>query len=279
MDRLSAIFKGAGKVTDNQIEVIASTTGNIDRSGDVLAPGAFKSPVLRDFVENGAILVGHEWDDLPIGMPVSASVSNDQIISIAQFHNTDKGQEARTVAMERMEAGKSVSVSVGFMPDYDSVEWYESGKKMLESCEEKGMDMTKFDVNSIRKWAGSCRLIRSVSELFEWSIVLVGMNPRAKTISVKSGESLGISLEEHLSLSLAGMKRTLEVAELRSLEDRKLSDERLQVVKDIRAIADSVLAFTTKSDVDPDELERRRLKVAEVEKQLQKWQALNYSKS
>jgi hypothetical protein len=271
MDAVQALFKAAGSITDNMIEVVASTVGNMDRSGDVIAPGAFKSAVLRDFVGNGAILAAHEWDDEPIGMPLSATVEGDKIISRAQFHTTEKGQTYRTIAKERMQAGKSVSVSVGFMPDYDSCHWFESGKALLQFAEEAGYDMPLFDSKAISK-VGSCRLIRSVSELFEWSIVLVGMNPKAKAREIKDFSDASMSLEQHLELSLAGVQRALDVAQLRRQDGRNLPEPRLVKIKNIRDLADQVL--TSINGNDEMELARREQLKARVDATLKALGAL-----
>jgi len=256
MDALRKEFKAAGTMQDNSIQAIASTTGNMDRSGDVIAPGAFKSSVLRDFVENGALLLGHDWDDLPCGYIESAKVSGDQLISSAIFHSDPESQRARIIAGERMGAGKSVSVSVGFMPDYDSVAYYDSGAGLLKAAEEMGMDLNQFDVKGIKAYKYGCRMIRSVVELFEWSIVLVSMNPRAKAIAVKDlsgGSAHGLTLENELEISLAGMQRVLDVAGLRQGEGRKLSESRLHIVRQINAISGDVLASHAQPEAKDDD--------------------------
>lgn len=278
MELMNAIFKAVGTVAENAIEAVASTTGNMDRGGDVIAPGAFKSAVLREFVSSGALLVGHEWDDLPVGYIESAKISGDQLISRAVFHSTPSAQEARTVAIERATAGKSVSVSVGFLPDYDSVEYHDSGAAMLKSCEEKGMDLEQFDTRGIKAWKYGCRLIRSVSELFEWSIVLVGMNPRAKAVSVKDftgSAAHGLALETHLEVSLAGIQRAIDVAALRSESGRSLSAARLRIVEDINRLSGELLASKTKAEkADNDaakaEQQRRAELLRNVEATLEK---------
>jgi hypothetical protein len=269
MDRMSARFKASGSITDNQIEAVASTTGNMDRTGDVIAPGAFKSSVLRDFVQNGALLAFHEWDDEPIGMPVSAAMRGNELVSVGQFHTTQKGQDFRKIAMERIEAGLSVSVSVGFMPDYDSMSFYPSGKALMDACEEMGMDTAAFDTKSITAWKSGCRLIRSVTELFEWSIVLVGANPKAKTRTVKdfTGESAhGLTLEQELEISLAGIERALDVAELRSEDGRRLNDSRLRIIRDINELSGKILSLS--APVDDAEIQRRAAVMDRVAKAL-----------
>jgi hypothetical protein len=206
MDKLTKAFKGDANLEDNRLRVVASTTGNIDRSGDVILPGAFKSAVLRDFETHGWIDIGHAWDGLPVAMPVSAKMSGDQLISEAEFHGTERGQEARQVVKERMDAGKSVSVSIGFMPDYSSARTFDSGAELLRWAEKDGLDVSAFDSPAIKGWKGATRAIAKVAELYEWSIVTVGMNPKAKAIAVKTfsldDADSGCPLSEHLQLAL-----------------------------------------------------------------------------
>jgi phage head maturation protease len=245
MEKQTAIFHALGAIKENQIEVTASTTGTMLRIGCVFAPGAFGKAALSGFVNDGAILVGHDWDDLPIGMPVSAKIENNELVSIAQFHTTEDGQDARTIAKERMDAGKTVSVSIGFMPDYSTLAYFNSGADMLKALEEAGEDLTQYDVKAIKAWKYSCSLIRTVAELYEWSIVLVGANQRAKARRVQSfngDPAHGLDLETHLEFSLAGIQRAFDVAKLREQNGRRLSKDREAVIRQIHDVAASLLA-------------------------------------
>ena len=225
MKKLSKLFKSnSAKIAENQIAAIASTTGNIDRGGDVLMPGCFKNAVLRDFLANGWVDCGHEWGE-PIAMPVSASMIGDELHSVAEFHSTEDAQRMRTKVLERIEKGLSVSVSIGFMPDYSKNQYFESGAELLKWLPENGYSEDQFDLPSIKAWKGSCRAIRSVLELFEWSIVAVGMNRNAKAVAVKSfstdDDSPGVSLSEHLEHSLGEVEEL--VKRLSSVQDARLA--------------------------------------------------------
>jgi hypothetical protein len=247
MDKMQVIFNAAGKVAENQIEVTASTVGTILRNGCVFAPSAFSAPVLRDFVTNGAILVGHDWDDLPIGYPESAKLQGNELVSVARFHSTESGQEARTIAIERMQAGRSVSVSIGFMPDYGTLAYFNTGAELLNALEGAGENLTPYDAKSIKAWKQSCHLIRTVTELYEWSIVLTGMNQRAKARQVQSfesGSTHGLDLETHLEFSLAGIQRAFDVASLRQRDGRRLSEDRRLIIRQIHEAAGSVLELS-----------------------------------
>lgn len=183
---LTKSFEAKAELKDNRLKAVVSGTGYPDRTGDVIMPGAFKNAVLRDFERNGWIDIGHGWEDLPVGFPVSAKVEGDSLVSEAEFHSTQRGQDARTVCMERMQAGKSVSLSIGFGPDYSTVKWFEKGTDLLKWAKEQGYDESQLDVAAIKR-LGYCRAIPQVTELYEWSIVAIGANPRAKATEVKAG--------------------------------------------------------------------------------------------
>lgn len=204
---LHKAFKAvSAAITENRIRVVASTTGNLDRSGDVIMPGAFKNAVLRDFEQNGWIDVGHSWDGLGCAMPISAKVDGDELISEAEFYADEDAQCVKERCKQRMDAGKSVSASIGFMPDYATCKWFQTGKELLAWAEESGYNLASLDVAGLKAWKDYCRAIVTVKELFEWSIVAVGMNPRAKAIAVKTfsdEQGAGTSLVEHFELVLA----------------------------------------------------------------------------
>lgn len=175
-------------IADNTITVVCSTVGTADdRSGDVIFPGAYKKSI-AGFLKNGFVAIGHDWDGLPVAMPTTCKEVGQQLVSTATFHSTQEAQDARTVCKERMDAGKSVSLSVGFMPNYanpDGVVYFDKGTDLIAWAKGKGYDMSLFDIPGISKLTW-CRAITDIAELFEWSIVGVGMNRGSKATDVKS---------------------------------------------------------------------------------------------
>ena len=248
-----------GDVVENTITMAASTTGNPDRLGDVIFPGAFKG-AKKGFVADGSLLVGHEWDDLPIGMILDAQEQGNVFSVTAQFHGTDAGQEARQICVERLDAGKSVSVSIGFMPDYESgVMWFESGAKMLEFAKNNGYDLDLFDAPSIKK-LGFCRGVMAVDDVFEVSLVTVGMNPKAKAINAKSFSAelealsalrLGEHLDTALSVGEAIAIRLADYKASRDREERPLSPERIPQIKRLHELFGLMLEGVEEPDPEP----------------------------
>lgn len=244
MKALLKLFKAQdAEVADNRIRAVVSTTGYPDRYGDVIAPGAWKSSVFRDFEQNGWLDTGHEWEK-GIGMPISCKVDGDQIVSEAEFYEgVQEAQEIRSIVKQRLDSGKSVSVSIGFMPSYDDCHWFQSGADMLTFAKGAYGDLTGWDTAAIKK-LGSCRLIGKILELFEWSIVCVGAHPKAHAIAAKNYDFGGdeppavMPLDEHLDSVLAAVRvvkgRVEIVKRLRDADGRSVSPDRISTLQAIQ---------------------------------------------
>lgn len=196
--RLQKIYElKSAELAENTIAGVASVMGVMDRGRDVIYPGAFsKRGLLKSFIENGFIAVGHDWEGLPVAMPTKAKEVGNELLTEAVFHSTTAAQEARTVAMERLANGKSVGLSIGFLPDYeDGVNWFDTGKDLLAHAESMGCDMSLFDTRGISACKSFCRGLSGIAELFEYSIVCVPMNQRAQATDVKSYEQLIESIQ------------------------------------------------------------------------------------
>jgi phage head maturation protease len=181
-ERKSFAFKG--DVESNVIKGAASGIGNMDRGGDVICPGFF-SDALAAFKLQGFVPVGHDWESLPVAMPLMAEERAGMLYCEAQFHSTNHAQDARTVVMERMSAGLDVALSIGFSVAMDGYKWFGSGDEMLKWLPENGYNVSQFDVASIKSWSGRCRALTKCAELFEYSIVSVPMNAKATASDVK----------------------------------------------------------------------------------------------
>lgn len=259
-----------------EFEGIANVTGIMDRGGDVIAPGAFKS-ALPGFLKNGFVAVGHDWESLPVAYPTAAKDQTGGLKVTAKFHSTDEGQKARTVVKERLEAGLSVGLSIGFRPDRDACAWFESGKAMWKFCEENNI-AEGLDKASIMAWKGYCRLLQGVKELFEYSIVTIPMNQPSSATSAKSlklddeneddndlvqDEPLaGKSLNDHLDSVLAAVEgaidRVSDYKSLRESEGRPISQDRLEQLKQLFENLGTLIESATPKQEIPDELELRR---------------------
>lgn len=260
MKQLNRELKAKGNsLAENRIRVVASSTGNPDRSGDVLMPGAFKSTVLKDAVMHGWLDVGHSWDGNPAGFFHEVKMIGDELIIEAEFHSTEKGQTARTVALERMNNDKSLSVSIGFWPEYETVKYFDKGADLIAWAKGADYDLTQLDTQAIKKLTW-CRAIPSVRELSEVSTCNLGQNPRALAIEAKqvsseeeddaADETPGFRLAAQLESALAAVERVTHLLELRAQEGRSISAERKQQIEAIHAAAAVVLARFEKPILD-----------------------------
>jgi HK97 family phage prohead protease len=157
MERKTFDFKGT--LDDAGIlEGYGAVYGNIDSYKDVIKEQSCKN--VQEFIRDGSILVGHEWGDIGIATIEDAKEDSNGLFFRAKFHSDDVAQRYRLRAQERLDRGKSLGLSIGYMT--------------MES-EQGKQDNT--DVRFITAWA--CK---------EISLVPVPANDRAGATGVKSFE-------------------------------------------------------------------------------------------
>lgn len=177
----------AANVDENGMDGAASIMGSMDQGQDVVFPGFYKS-ALAVFLKEGFIPVGHNWDQLPVGYPTMAEERGVELYAQGKFHTTQAGQDARTVAMERKQAGLTMGLSVGFTIKPGGYKWFNTGAELIKYAKESGQDMSMFDVKGIEAWKGLCRALLpgGCEKLFEFSIVAAPMHTGAGLANVKS---------------------------------------------------------------------------------------------
>lgn len=172
----------------------ASVFGNIDDGGDVVLPGAFEK-ALPAFLENGFISWQHNWEQ-PVAIPIEAKEDATGLLIRAEFHSTTEAQQARTITNERLAAGKSMGLSIGY-----------------------GVEEEEYN--------STARLLRVINPLYETALVTVPMNRLANVTSVKGALAPERPFAERLGLVLDEAKAVAEHARsrvaLRSKEGRVLS--------------------------------------------------------
>lgn len=173
--------------------------------------GAF-APHLADFLNDGFIAVGHDWQALPIGTPTEAYEDDIGLYLGVDFHSTPMAQAARTVTTERLDRGKSVKLSIGYEVLQD--EFTQDG-----------------------------RLLKEI-KLYEVSLVTVPANPLASVTGAK-----GVTLSDHSDAVLAAVDelkaRLVSLRDLRAKEGRVLSDANR---KRIASLKDALTAVLTDLD-------------------------------
>lgn len=238
----------------NRLRGLAAVMGNLDYGQDVIFPGAFKS-CLPDFIKNGFVAQGHEWDDLPIAWPVSAEEQGNALVTEAEFHSTIDAQAARTVCKERLDNGKTVGLSVGFQSDPNGCHYFENGKNLLTFAGDNGYDLKMFDTKGITAWDSWCRGITKIAELFEYSVVTVPMNPMAVATDAKEYDLSIIQDERTLEsflrdvgLSKNGAKKFISVSKGIFLRRDAASDEPSTETKSEEADGETLKADEEKAE-------------------------------
>jgi HK97 family phage prohead protease len=163
-------------VDAGEVDGYASTFGNVDLAGDIVAPGAFTKSLEEHRAANTtpAMLWSHDisspcgtWTDAredPVGLRVKGRLTLDTV----------RGAEARALALDG-----ALGLSIGFRTRDKG---FEKGRRVLKDL-----------------------------QLFEVSLVAIPANPRAKLISVKSAVESGELTPRMLERTLiaAGCPRSL----------------------------------------------------------------------
>jgi HK97 family phage prohead protease len=186
-ERKSLTFSVKAVGNAGEFSVYAAVFNNIDRSKEIIEPGAFKN--LPDFVSDGWGTVNHEWEDLPVAMVDSAVQDAKGLLITGRFHSTGDAQDVRTVVRERMDAGKPVKCSIGYKVTDDEMR----------------------DVEGQR-----VRVLKGI-ELYEFSFVNMPANPMAEVVGVKSWaddyEKAVVALKEGRILSRSNRERLAKLKE------------------------------------------------------------------
>ncbi|MFM9872726.1 MAG: HK97 family phage prohead protease [Fimbriimonadaceae bacterium] len=107
----------AGGALGSDLSGYASVKHVVDAYGDVILDGAYGD--LEEFVRSGFVAVGHDHSGAPVGFVTSATEDRKGLFVKMAFHSTQEALDAKTVAEERLEAGKRVGLSIGYLP----LEW------------------------------------------------------------------------------------------------------------------------------------------------------------
>lgn len=110
MKRLQLVGK-AQKTEDDVYSVMASTP-DVDRSGDVILPKAYKASLKAYLKKNPVILWMHQHDQPPIGKAVAGEILKDGLQIDFKFADTPQAQQIRYLFDE----GFLNAVSVGLLP-------------------------------------------------------------------------------------------------------------------------------------------------------------------
>lgn len=112
LKELKVSDKGNGEISGYR-----AVSGVVDEGGDVIVPGAFKD-TLDQYLSSGFSAHSHDWTfNEAIGYPVETYEDSYGWFVRSEFHSTATAQNARTIAKERLKAGKTVGFSFGYAPE------------------------------------------------------------------------------------------------------------------------------------------------------------------
>lgn len=187
LDQVKAIDEGNGGFT-----AYVTTWGNVDRGSERVVKGSVTES-LETFMRDGWLAVGHNWYDMGVGFIKSYREDDYGLWVEFAFHGDDDAQVVRKRVLERIAAGKTVSVSIGY---------YLRDWKVVEGV----LELHKID-------------------LMEVSIVNVPMNPLAIAVGAKNLDD--VPFAEEGAVVVTGMKHWADRIEQRILSriDRKAGAE------------------------------------------------------
>lgn len=108
-------FKAAKSGAGGTLTGYVSVWGGIDAYGDTIIPGAYAA-TLTDFITRGALLHEHDTKNA-LGTITAAREDHHGLLIEAQFHTDAESQRVRSQIVERLERGKNVGLSIGFVPE------------------------------------------------------------------------------------------------------------------------------------------------------------------
>lgn len=112
VEHKTLLLKDASIDANGTLTGYGAAFGNLDDGGDIIEPGFF-ADVIDDFLREGFISAGHDWN-MPIAMPMSAKEDAIGLFITATYHSDEQSQRYRTIAAERIAAGKQVGLSIGY---------------------------------------------------------------------------------------------------------------------------------------------------------------------
>jgi hypothetical protein len=205
-----------------EITAIVSVFGNVDHANEKVMPGAFKGSLERRTPKG---VWAHDWTQ-PIAKTLSAVETSEGLVIRGQFNlDTQRGREA----FSDIKFGIIDEFSIGYRVVKDS---FDSEAKDIRQLDEL--------------------------ELYEWSPVLVGMNPATELLTIKSDvpATLASQVDTMLAYGNQLANRFKALHELRAKDDRQLSAAKWQQIGACRDVFDALLRL---SQPKADDVEARRL--------------------
>ncbi len=171
-------------------EGLGAVFHNVDSTGDIIAPGAFKGSI-PSFLTDGFVGgLNHNWDQ-PIGRFTAAYETRDGLFVKAKLSDVPEGNRVRTLmqdgVVKKLSIGYETIESKMLTPDDTKAYWQANGYQPSEG--------------DARRAGRPVRLLTAI-KLHEVSPVTMPANDRAMVLGVK-GEMLG-DLDEPMAHAALG---------------------------------------------------------------------------
>jgi HK97 family phage prohead protease len=196
-------LKQAALSDNGRLSGYGAVYGNIDDGGDEIMPGAL-AKAIPGFLKSGFLSWGHDWND-PVAFPVAAHEDASGLWIDAQFHSTPSAQEKRQIAKERIAAGLSMGLSIGY------------GEVKAERLPDR-------------------RKLLEIDRLYEVGLVMVPMNQEANVANLKSATKAAADNVAQAAYCLMTLNELIESESLDAASgDDDAADDAVDVENLVRA--------------------------------------------
>ena len=165
-------FAAETKVLDaakGLVEAVFSVTGNLDRQGDIIDPGAFGKALSAK--SSVPLVYAHKWDDI-----------NQVLGKTVGWRELMPGDPGLPVSLQQKGYG-GVKATLQFDQETPA------GRVAFTHVKNKNITEYSFafDIDDDgEKFDDNARHIKSISEVFEVTLALIGANPDTSTMAFKS---------------------------------------------------------------------------------------------
>ena len=235
---IATVKADAEQYPTGAVEGYAAVYGNVDEGGDIIV-GPKPCSNLKEFLQSGFTAEGHQWGfDGVVGFPVEAAEDENGLFAVSVFHGTEDAQQIRQIVQERIAAGKTVGLSIGFRIDEEPI-WIKPDGYATELPKYLAPKHLAEGLKKAKRFPYGIRIITKYS-LFEYSIVTSPMNRRAAVTGVKS-LAASASLTEHSEAVASTLDEFTLSAQETAAEVKELLT-RAQTRADVRAKAGRVIS-------------------------------------
>jgi uncharacterized protein len=222
----------ADSLKEGEFAGYGAAFSNLDRVGDIIAPGAFKDG-LQEFLANGFIAWQHDWAT-PIGKALEAHEDENGLFIKAKISDTAQGKDALTLLRD----GVIKKLSIGYR--IKDAEFFDSLDELAAYARNNSIPLKLDNLEGVM---GGVRLLKQI-DLYEISLVTVPANPAASVTAVKELDAFmndesraGLPFAKHSELVRAAVEefahRASEITELRRKEGRVLSNANRQKLQSV----------------------------------------------